>query len=151
MNKKELSEIRKNFSETSDLFVLNQVATAFVDSEKNIRCQTSRAYHNIPSEESDCLMATLKRVLAGTLGKGLLEYEFPKEAYEEGGSQSILYEALNTKLEEENAVTNLMEQIVHNMDYVSTYAILIGHCTYTVFRNQKAMRSTPIKVTITAF
>ncbi len=34
MNKKELSEIRKNFSETSDLFVLNQVATAFVDSEK---------------------------------------------------------------------------------------------------------------------
>ena len=50
MNKKELSEIRKNFSETSDLFVLNQVATAFVDSEKNIRCQTSRAYHNIPSE-----------------------------------------------------------------------------------------------------
>ena len=55
MNKKELSEIRKNFSETSDLFVLNQVATAFVDSEKNIRCQTSRAYHNIPSEESDCL------------------------------------------------------------------------------------------------
>ena len=32
MNKKELSEIRKNFSETSDLFVLNQVATAFVDS-----------------------------------------------------------------------------------------------------------------------
>ena len=80
-----------------------------------------------------------------------MEYEFPKEVYEEGGSQSILYEALNTKLEEENAVTNLMEQIVHNMDYVSTYAILIGHCTYTVFRNQKAMRSTPIKVTITAF
>ena len=34
MNKKELSEIRKNFSDTSDLFVLNQVATAFVDSEK---------------------------------------------------------------------------------------------------------------------
>ena len=54
MNKKELSEIRKNFSDTSDLFVLNQVATAFVDSEKNIRCQTSRAYHNIASEESDC-------------------------------------------------------------------------------------------------
>ena len=72
MNKKELSEIRKNFSDTSDLFVLNQVATAFVDSEKNIRCQTSRAYHNIASEESECLMATLKRVLAGTLGKGLL-------------------------------------------------------------------------------
>ena len=138
MNKKELSEIRKNFSDTSDLFVLNQVATAFVDSEKNIRCQTSRAYHNIASEESDCLMATLKRVLAGTLGKGLLEYEFPKEAYEEGGSQAILYEALQSKLEDETAVTTLMEQIVRNMDYVSTYAILVGHCTYTVFQKSKS-------------
>ena len=37
MNKKELSEIRKNFSETSDLLVLNLVSTSFVDSEKNIR------------------------------------------------------------------------------------------------------------------
>lgn len=79
MNKKELSEIRKNFSDTSDLFVLNQVATAFVDSEKNIRCQTSRAYHNIASEESDCLMATLKRVLRAHWEKDCLEYEFPKK------------------------------------------------------------------------
>lgn len=138
MNKKELSEIRKNFSETSDFFVLNRVATAFVDSEKNIRCQSIRAYHNIPSEESECLMTTLKRVLSGTLGKGLLEYEFPNEAYGEGGSQSILYEALQCKLDSENAVSMLMEQIVRNMDYVSTYAILIGHCTYTVFQKSKS-------------
>lgn len=55
MNKKELSEIRKNFSETSDLFVLNRVATAFVDSEKNIRCQSIRAYHNIPRKKANVL------------------------------------------------------------------------------------------------
>ena len=73
MNKKELSEIRKNFSETSDLFVLNHVVTAFVDMDKNIRCQSIRPYHSISSEENECLMATLKRVLSGTLGKGLLE------------------------------------------------------------------------------
>ena len=138
MNKKELSEIRKNFSETSDLFVLNHVVTAFVDMDKNIRCQSIRPYHSISSEENECLMATLKRVLSGTLGKGLLEYEFPNEAYEEGGSQAILYEALNTKLTDENAVSVLLEQIVHNMDYVSNYAILLGHCTYTVFRKSKS-------------
>ena len=51
MNKKELSEIRKNFSETSDLFVLNHVVTAFVDMDKNIRCQSIRPYHIISSEE----------------------------------------------------------------------------------------------------
>lgn len=137
MNKKELSEIRKNFSESSDLFVINHAATAFVDAEKQIRCLSSRAYHNIPSEENECLIATLKRVLSGTLGKGLLEYEFPQEAYEEGGSQKILYEALNSKLEDETAVSLFMEQIVQNMDYISTYAILVAHCTYTVFQKSR--------------
>jgi len=137
MNKKELSEIRKNFSDSSDLLVLNHIATAFVDAEKEIRCLDSRAYHDIPTEENECLMNTLKHVLAGTLGKGLLEYEFPQEAYEEGASQNILYEALDSKLENEAAVSMLMEHIVNHMDYLSTYAIFIGHCTYTVFQKSK--------------
>ncbi len=137
MNKKELNELRKNFSDASDLFTLNHVVSAFVDAEKNIRCVKSDAFHNIPSEESECYMETLRRVLAGTLGKGLLEYEFPKEAYEEAGAQSILYSALTSKLADESAVAILLDQIVKNMEYVSTYAILIGHCTYTVFNKSK--------------
>ena len=47
MNKKELNELRKNFSESSDLFTLNHVVTAFVDAEKNIRCMKSDAFRNI--------------------------------------------------------------------------------------------------------
>ncbi|MBQ8514446.1 MAG: DUF4317 domain-containing protein [Ruminococcus sp.] len=137
MNKKELSELRKNFSEASDLFTLNHVVSAFVDAEKNIRCIKSNPFHNIPSEESECYMETLRRVLAGTLGKGLLEYEFPNEAYEETGAQNILYGALTCKLKDDSAVSLMLDQIVKNMDYVSTYAILIGHCTYTVFNKTK--------------
>ena len=137
MNKKELNELRKNFSESSDLFTLNHVVSAFVDAEKKIRCIKSNPFHNIPSEESECYMETLRRVLAGTLGKGLLEYEFPNEAYEETGAQNILYGALNCKLKDDSAVSLMLDQIVRNMDYVSTYAILIGHCTYTVFNKNR--------------
>ncbi|MGN0629739.1 MAG: DUF4317 domain-containing protein [Ruminococcus sp.] len=137
MNKKDLNELRKNFSQASDLFTLNHVVSAFVDSEKNIKCVKSDAFHNIPSEESDCYMETLRRILAGTLGKGLLEYEFPNEAYEETGAQNILYNALSCRLSDESAVNLMLDQIVRNMDYVSTYAILIGHCTYTVFNKTK--------------
>lgn len=133
MNKKDLNELRKNFSQASDLFTLNHVVSAFVDAEKNIKCVKSDAFHNIPSEESDCYMETLRRILAGTLGKGLLEYEFPNEAYEETGAQNILYNALSCRLADESAVNLMLDQIVKNMDYISTYAILIGHCTYTVF------------------
>ena len=137
MNKKDLNELRKNFSSASDLFTLNHVVSAFVDAEKNIKCIKSNAFHNIPSEECDCYMETLRRVLAGTLGKGLLEYEFPNEAYEETGAQHIFYEALQSKLFDESAVNLMLDQIVKNMEYVSTYAILIGHCTYTVFNKAR--------------
>lgn len=137
MNKKDLNELRKNFSSASDLFTLNHVVSAFVDAEKNIKCIKSDAFHNIPSEECDCYMETLRRVLAGTLGKGLLEYEFPNEAYEETGAQHIFYEALQSKLFDESAVNLMLDQIVKNMEYVSTYAILIGHCTYTVFNKTR--------------
>lgn len=34
MNKKDLRELKKNFSDTSDLFTMNHVVTAFVDAEK---------------------------------------------------------------------------------------------------------------------
>lgn len=138
MNKKDLRELRKNFSEASDLFTMNHVVTAFVDAEKNIRCQNSRAYHDIPEEETDCYWNTLKRVLSGTLGKGLLEYAFPNAAYEEGAPQFLLHQALNSKLEEESAVALLLDQIANQMEYVSTYAILLAHCTYTVFNKTKS-------------
>ncbi len=143
MNKKELNELRTNFSDASDLFTLNHVVSAFVDAEKNIRCVKSDPFHNIPSEESECYMETLRRVLAGTLGKGLLEYEFPNEAYEETGAQNILYGALNCKMKDDSAVSLMLDQIVKNMDYVSTYAILIGHCTYTVFNKTKSDEINP--------
>ena len=134
MNKKELSELKKHFSAASDRFTMNRVATAFVDVERNIHNIQIRSYYNIPSEEIECLMATLKRVLSGTMGKGLVEYEFPQETYEEGGSQHILYGALQSKLENEDDVSLLMHQIADNLDYHSTYAILIGQCNYTVFQ-----------------
>ena len=123
MNKKDLRELRKNFSESSDLFTMNHIVTAFVDAEKNIRCQSSRAYHDIPEEETDCYWNTLKRVLSGTLGKGLLEYAFPNEAYEEGAPQFLLHQALNTKLEEESAVSLLLDQIANQMEYDSEVAM----------------------------
>ena len=143
MNKKDLRELKKNFSDTSDLFTMNHVVTAFVDAEKNIRCQNSQAYHDIPQEEAFCYWKTFKKVLSGSLGKGLLEYEFPKEAYEEGAPQQILYQALNTKLKDESDVSVLLDQIVRQMDATSMYAILVAHCTYTVFNKTRNDEKNP--------
>lgn len=137
MNKKELAEIKKNFTDTSGLFTLNHIVTAYIDPQKNIRCKTNRMYSLIPEEEGSVLMESLSKIFRGSLGKGLLEYSFPNEEYEEDGSQKELYEAMKTKLKDETAVDKLIVRIVNNLAYEPAYTIIIGHCSYSIITKDK--------------
>lgn len=137
MNKKELAEIKKNFTDTSGLFTLNHIVTAYIDPQKNIRCKTNRMYSLIPEEEGSVLMESLSKIFRGSLGKGLLEYSFPNEEYEEDGSQKELYEAMKTKLKDETAVDKLIVKIVNNLAYEPAYTIIIGHCSYSIITKDK--------------
>lgn len=137
MNKKEISEIKRNFNDESGFFTLNKVVSAFVDSEKNIKCQNTRTYNIIEENEAELIMGALKKVFSGTLAKNLLEYGFPDEQYAEGGTQNILYAAVKTKFEDQEKIDTLLKHIVDKMIYTSTYAIFAGFCTYSVFKKSK--------------
>lgn len=137
MNNKELSEIKKNFNDVSGLFTLNRVVTAYVDAEKHIRCKTNRLYSLIPEAESAVFMETLSKVFKGTLGKGLLEYEFPSGAYDEGGTQALLYRANRAALNNDELSTELITHITENLEYDTQYALIIGHCTYSIMSKDK--------------
>ncbi len=132
MNKKEINEIKKNFSDDCGFFTVNRVITAFVDSEKNIKCKTNQLYNIIPQDESELIMINLKKVLSGRIGANLLEYGFPKDAYLEGGSQQLLYSTLKSRLNDDEAVDSFLNAIVEKVEYVSTYTIFAAHCTYSV-------------------
>ncbi|MBR1738989.1 MAG: DUF4317 domain-containing protein [Ruminococcus sp.] len=137
MNKKEINEIKKNFSDDCGFFTVNRVVTAFVDAEKNIKCMTNQLYSIIPQDESELIMADLKKVLSGKIGGNLLEYSFPRDAYLEGGAQKLLYDTLGSKLADEEAVKTFLNSIVEKMEYLSTYSIFTAHCTYSVLNKNK--------------
>ena len=137
MNKKEIAEIKKNFSDDCGFFTMNHVVSAFVDSEKNIKCKTNRLYNTLPAEESELIMIILKKVLSGQIGRNLLEYHFPKEAYQEGGSQKFLYDVLQSRFTDDEITDKFLNTIVEQMEYVSTYAIFAAHCTYNVLKKNK--------------
>lgn len=137
MNKKEIAEIKKNFNDDCGFFTVNHVVTAFVDAEKNIKCKTNQLYNTIPQDESELIMINLKKVLSGSIGKNLLEYSFPNDAYLEGGAQPFLYATLKSKLLDEEAVDKFLNEIVEKMEYVSTYTIFTAHCTYSVIKKNK--------------
>ena len=68
MNKKEIAEIKKNFSDDCNFFTINRVVTAFVDAEKNIKCKTNQLYNIMPQDESELILANLKKTLSGKIG-----------------------------------------------------------------------------------
>ena len=137
MNKKEIAEIRKNFSDDCGFFTVGHVLSAFVDSEKNIKYKANRLYNTLPAEEAELIIIILKKVLSGQIGKNLLEYQFPNEAYEEGNSQHLLYNVMKSKLLDDELADNFLNTIVEKMEYVSTYAIFSAHCTYNVLKKNK--------------
>ncbi|MGN0642747.1 MAG: DUF4317 domain-containing protein [Huintestinicola sp.] len=137
MNKKEIAEIKKNFSDSCGLFTLNKVACAYVDAEKNIKFSDVRSYAMIPDDEGTVIMETLKKSLSGTLGKNLNEYAFPNESYEEGGAQNILYSAVRDRFESEDVTESFIKRIVENLTYSSAYTVISGHCTYSILVKDK--------------
>lgn len=135
MNKKELSEIRKNFSESSGFFTLNRVLTAYVDSEKNVLYKENKNYSLIPEDEGTVLFRTLKKALGGSLGKHLTEYTFSvdkAEAKDTNGAYVPLSLTVKGKLQNAYANDELIEKIVNNYDCSEAYAIIIGYCTYSI-------------------
>ena len=137
MNKKEVSEIKRHFTEDDGFFNIGKVVTAFVDAEKNIKCKSVRNFNIIEESEAELIMKSMRKVLSGKVSKNLLEYAFPNPAYAPGGTQNILYEATHSKLEDNEKADALLNHITQKMDYLSTYAVFIGYCSYSVFKKSK--------------
>lgn len=137
MNKKELAEIKKNFSDDSGFFAVGKVLSAIIDPEKNIAYQNTQLYNLMDHEEAELVMIDLKKTLSGSLGKNLREYAFPNDALEEGGAQEFLYKVLCSKLADEELNTEFLERIAANVEYVSTYAVFTAYCQYSVLKKNK--------------
>lgn len=137
MNKKELNEIKKNFTEDSGFLVINSFFSAYIDPEKNVKYKECKPHSIIPDEEREVITESLKKVLTGTIGKHLVEYEFPNEAYEEGNAQKVLYDLVASKMNDEELTDAFLQKITANIDYAASFTVLAAHCTYTIKRKNK--------------
>lgn len=141
MNKKEINEIKRNLDKDSGFFTIDHVVTACVDAEKKIKCMTNQMNNLIAEDESELIVAYLKKILSGSIGKNLLEYHFPKDAYLEGGAQLFMNEVLRSRLTDDEIVKKYIGRIIEKMEYVSTYTIFVAHCTYAVINKNKNLES----------
>ena len=132
MNKKEVSEIKKNLSDDSGFFTINSVLTAFIDTDKKVRVCKVRPYTEILSDELDVIRDTLKKVLSTSVGKSFIEYQIPNEQYDQDGIQPLLYNLVKEKFQDDELLENFVNRVAQNIDYTPSFAIISAHCTYTV-------------------
>ncbi len=127
MNKKEIAEIRRQF--TPERCSITRMAGCYVDGEKNKKFRFSQAFLPLPEEELFKYYEILKKSLSGSLGKNLLTLAFPaqSEAFQDQ------WEALRqSQLQSPELLEAFYDRIISSYAYVGNYLILLFHDIYDV-------------------
>ena len=141
MNKKEVLEIRKQF--TPDNCAITRICGCYVDHEKNIILESKDAFLSLPEEEEFKYFEIFRHTLSGTLGKNLVGMEFPLDQEEEGGTQEFLLKLRDTKLEDDALVQEFYQKIIDNYDYGENYYIILIHSVYDIPGKSTAATTPP--------
>lgn len=137
MNKKSIAEIKKQFRNGNPNFVINKIGNAYVSHDNIIKFENIRYFGGLPEVEAQIYMENAKKTLGGQIGKALNVYDFPKEAYDKGNAQDLLYNLLKSELSDKELFHDYISFIMDNIDYKSDYYITILHCTYSITDKDK--------------
>lgn len=130
MNKKEIAEIKKQF--TQERCAITRICGCYVDGEKNKKTELKEAFLFLPEEEMFKYFAIFRKALSGTVGKNLLTMEFPLASEEAGGTQDFLMQLRASSLKDENLLEEFYDKIIENYYSVENYLILLIHAVYDI-------------------
>lgn len=130
MIKQEISEIKKLFTERN--CSITRICGCYVDGEKNKKTELKQAFLALPEEEMFKYFEILHKSLSGTIGKNLLNLEFPLESESEGGTQEFLLRLRDSKLRDDALLEQFYDRIIESYEYVGNYLILLIHDAYDV-------------------
>ena len=130
MNKKEIAEIKKQF--TQERCAITRICGCYVDGEKNKKTELKEAFLSLPEEEMFKYFAIFSKALSGTVGKNLLTMEFPLASEEAGGTQDFLMQLRASSLKDENLLEEFYDKIIENYYSVENYLILLIHAVYDI-------------------
>lgn len=130
MNKKEISEIKKQF--TPERNVITRICGCYIDGEKNIKFTSKDAFFSLPEEDVHKYCDIFKHSLSGTLGKNLLNMEFPLEQEMPGGTHEFLMHLRESKLQDDELVNEFYQKIIEHYEYSLNYYIILIHAVYDI-------------------
>lgn len=130
MNKKEILEIRRQF--TPENCAITRICGCYVDHEKEKKSELKKAFLSLPEEEAFKYFDIFRHTLSGTLGKNMLNMEFPLEQELSGGTQEFLLKLRDSRLEDDLLVEEFYDKVIESYDYPENYYIILIHAVYDV-------------------
>ncbi len=131
MNKKEIAEIKKRFTKTK--CTVTRICGCYVDAEKQKRMTLKEAFAGLPEEEMFKYIDIFRKTLSGSIGKTLMNMEFPtEEETAEDGKQRFLMQLLQSKLADEQLLNQFYDTIIENYNYPENYFIILIHDAYDI-------------------
>ena len=130
MNKKEILEIRKQFTPAN--CAITRICGCYVDHEKNKKLESKDAFLSLPEEEAFKYFDIFDKTLSGTVGKNMLNMEFPIDAEMPGGTQEFLLKLRNSKLEDDMLLEEFYDKVIATYEYAENYYIILIHAMYDI-------------------
>ncbi|MCI8550636.1 MAG: DUF4317 domain-containing protein [Lachnospiraceae bacterium] len=130
MNKKEISEIKKQFTPSN--CTISRICGCYIDGEKEKKATIKEAFLSLPEEEMFKYFEIFRKNLSGTLGKNLVSLEFPLAAENEGSAHDLLLRLRDTKLADDLLLDTFYDMILESIDIEGSFLILLIHSSYDI-------------------
>jgi hypothetical protein len=130
MIKKEITEIRKRF--TKEACSLTRICGCYVNNEKEKVTTFTEPFLALPEEEMFKYFELFRKAMSGTIGKNLMNLEFPLDSEFDGGTQEFLLRLRDSELKDEALLDEFYDKVIQNLSYVGSYLILLVHDAYDI-------------------
>ena len=78
-----------------------------------------------------------KKTLSGSIGKNLMDLEFPLEQESEGGAQQFLYRLKSSGLKDDALLEAFYDKVIESYREPENYFIILVHGAYDIPRRAK--------------
>lgn len=130
MNKREISEIKKQFKKDNN--AITRICGCYVDAEKQIKTSLKEAFFALSEEEIYKYYEIFKKSMSGAIGKNLHNLEYSIHDEGEDSAHHTLMQLRSEKLTDDEMVDSFYNKIIENYEYGENYYIILIHSAYDI-------------------
>lgn len=131
MNEKEVAEIRRRFNPQKTN--ITSVHGCYVNENREIVAEFNQPLAALTQDETESMLALLKKLLSGGLDRNLIDIEFSNELVLNGEEHKRLLKLRDSALCDELELKVLFSDIIDTVRVESAYLILAAADNYDVF------------------